>query len=64
MEKLYLVIREWKNGESTLTLSKKKDLPSYLIEYKNCEVFVYDFNLDKIKNTLDEVEFSITIKQK
>jgi len=65
MEKLYLVIRTWEgNPEPSLVITKLKNLPSHLTDYKSSKVSVYEFNLEKIQNALEEVEFSISIKQK
>ena len=64
MEKQYLVIRKWDTSEPSLVISKMKDLPAYMREHKGSEVRVYNLDMKKIEDALEEVEFSVTIKQK
>lgn len=63
MKKQYLVIHEYVNIEPAIYLLVKEDLPPFLKPNENKRISVFEFDLEKIKSSLQEVELELKIKE-
>lgn len=62
MDNLYLVLHEYSSTEPVIYVVKEKLLPEFTkeVNYRKTTVFLYD--IEKLKNSLQEVEVVTQIK--